>query len=805
MSSLLTAYDMAAGEVSAHAGDLVIHAACVTIFLVAARASDRCAGILRVIASTAAMVALGAGIWLAHHLEVLKTSPGILLPLTKDDLAWSLTIAVLAFGGPLAATGLTGSLRARAILGASGGAGLVTLNFLEAVGQSGDPARLAPAVLVAPMILICALLALAMSLPRRAGYWPIAGALTLAAIVIGHQSVAEHADLSWQASQIWEANGVSRDTAFVLMLLSLGAVVLVGRYIHLDTAHRHSTLRIAEQAETLAAALHNMTNGLLMVTPDRTIRLHNDRTRELLDLDRDTIVSGMPLDDLIRKLGEHHRWSNLRTTKTIESHWKWLDKSEMTQTEFYFDNGRVLSIACCPMADGSAVITYHDVTSERRIHAEMAHMAYHDALTGLPNLRSFQQELHTALGSQVCPAVLMLDLDRYKIVNDTLGHSIGDELLVQVAQRLRDCSRPSDLVFRIGGDEFAMLPGRLERSAIVPFGERIVEALSQEFSIDGHAINIGCSVGVAFLDETSIEEAEMQIQKADLALYRAKRLGRGRVECYEEGMIEEAIEKRKLEADLLRALGAREFVLHYQPICSATDRRLLGFEALVRWRHPERGLLAPRHFIPLAEETGLIKEIGLWVLAEACREVARWPEPLHVAINVSPVQLRAPGLVAELAKSLMANRLAPGRVEVELTETALVEDGEGMAEVLRSLRDLGIKIAMNDFGTGYSSLSHLRDFELDLIKIDRSFVDRPADDFGAASVVRAVTSIARDLGITTIAVGVETSEQLQRLADLGCNGVQGFLLGRPLDRDGVQAMIFANAAREAETSIRAAG
>ncbi|MEM8571849.1 MAG: EAL domain-containing protein [Pseudomonadota bacterium] len=593
------------------------------------------------------------------------------------------------------------------------------------------------------------------------------------------------------------------EVGLFLIVVALAAVSFALRQMRRLEARSPATESGVPQADALSAALHNMSNGLVMIAADGTVRLHNDRALELLQLEEDAVRPGVTCADMVRAIGEKHNWTEARIEKAIASHTTWLEKTEVTQTEFYFECGRVLSIVCCPMADGSAVITYHDVTSERRVHAEITHMAYHDALTGLPNLRSFQEELQTALGSQSCRAVLMLDLDRYKAVNDTLGHSIGDALLTEVAQRLRECCRPTDMIFRIGGDEFAILPGRIGRRGIESYGQRIIEVLSKEFFIEGNRIHIGCSIGVAMLDETGADEAEVQIQKADLALYQAKRHGRCRLEFYQDGMIEEAIERRNIEADLNRALAEREFVLHYQPICETASRRLLGFEALVRWRHPERGLLAPQYFIPVAEETGFIKDLGLWILEEACREVATWPEELHIAVNVSPVQLQAPGLVAELAKCLMANRLAPQRVEVELTETALVGDSKGVREVLTALRALGVRIAMDDFGTGYSSLSHLRDFAVDRIKIDQSFINRPADDFGAACVVRAVTNIARDLNVTTVAEGVETAEQLERLTELGCDSVQGFLLGRPLDREGAKAMILAESAAQSANAALA--
>ena len=535
-------------------------------------------------------------------------------------------------------------------------------------------------------------------------------------------------------------------------------------------------------------ALKNMSNGLLVVAPDRTIRLFNHRVSELLNLDPDGIWIGMPIENFLANVGEKAGWNAERLQAVIDKHHTWFSTGETVRVDHYFDDGRVINVFCQPVGDGSAIITYDDVTEARSSQAEVAHMAFHDALTGLPNRRSFRNDLE-ALAAERNWVMLMLDLDRFKPVNDTFGHAIGDKLLINVAQRLQELCDRSEKLFRLGGDELSILSARDTDRALLLAAE-IVSALSKPFEIEGATISIGCSVGIACFDGET--DTALVQQMADFALYKAKENGRGCFELYEKGMLEEAVRKRNFEREIEVALSESQFELHFQPLYTLPDRKLAGFEALIRWHHPELGMVSPAEFIPVAEQTGAIVPIGEWVLDEACRQLAEWPDDIYMSVNVSPVQLRSASILNQICGAIERHNILPRRIEVELTETAMVENSDQIASVLLGLRAFGVRIAMDDFGTGYSSLAHLRAFELDRIKIDRSFIDVSREDTSAAAVVRAVTGLARDLSIATTGEGVENEDQLDSLIAVGCETAQGFLLSKPLSAEKASLLLNNN-------------
>jgi diguanylate cyclase (GGDEF)-like protein len=419
----------------------------------------------------------------------------------------------------------------------------------------------------------------------------------------------------------------------------------------------------------------------------------------------------------------------------------------------------------------------------RRYENEIAHLARHDPLTSLPNRTLFRDELKRAIancsreGERV--AVLCLDLDRFKPVNDTLGHAVGDELLQQVAGRLSSCVRAGDLAARLGGDEFGIIQPRVEgESEASALAERIVQSLSVPYDVAGHRVTIGVSVGIAIGAGASGTPDEL-VHQADLALYRVKAEGRQSFSFYHRDMDARAEIRRKLEMDLQEAIEKQQFEVHFQPSIRLDDNSVTGFEALLRWQHPDRGMISPAEFIPIAEDTGLINPIGQWVLTEACKQAATWPAHMSVAVNLSPVQFKQAALPLQVMSALSKSGLDPSRLELEITEAVLLKDTESTQDTLNQLRDIGVRIALDDFGTGYSSLSYLSRFQFDKIKIDRSFVNDMSARTDALSIVRAITALGADLGMTVTAEGVETEEQLAHLRTVCCTEVQGFLFSRP--------------------------
>jgi diguanylate cyclase (GGDEF)-like protein len=376
-------------------------------------------------------------------------------------------------------------------------------------------------------------------------------------------------------------------------------------------------------------------------------------------------------------------------------------------------------------------------------------------------------------------AVLCLDLDRFKSVNDSLGHSAGDRLLVAVGERLRTVAVEAHLVARLGGDEFAILVADVTDPAMASgLAQRLVRELGKPYDIDGSTVAIGASIGISVAPGDATDVGIL-LRNADMALYRGKGEGRGTYRFFEPEMDARMRERRQLEVDLREALAEDRFELHYQPLVLVGSKRIVGFEALIRWNSPIRGMVPPIDFIPLAEETGLIVEIGEWVLGKACAEAASWPCDTKIAVNLSPVQFKSPRLVEAVADALLRSGLPPGRIELEITESVLIRETEAVLDVLHRLKAMGVTISMDDFGTGYSSLGYLRSFPFDKIKIDRSFVRDVATNAEAAAIIRAVTSLGVALGMETVAEGVETEEQFERLREEGCTQVQGYLFSKP--------------------------
>jgi diguanylate cyclase (GGDEF)-like protein len=437
-----------------------------------------------------------------------------------------------------------------------------------------------------------------------------------------------------------------------------------------------------------------------------------------------------------------------------------------------------------------------DITKRRESENKIVYMAHHDAVTDLPNRALLQERLRqglTRIGRGESLAVLCLDLDDFKAVNDTLGHPVGDALLKSVAGRLQSCIRDTDTVARFGGDEFAILQIAIKDSIdVTVIARRIVEAIHAPFDLSGHIVNIGISIGIAIAPNDGVDPDQL-LKNADLALYRAKSEGRGLYRFYEPEMDMRMRERRALELDLRKALVNGEFELYYQPFVNLQQNEVCGLEALLRWHHPVRGMVSPSEFIPIAEDIGIIAPIGEWVLRQACAEAKTWPEHSIVAVNLSPSQLKMENFVEVVISTLATSGLQAHRLELEITESALLQNNEFTRSTLHKLRQLGVRVSMDDFGTGYSSLGYLQSFPFDKIKIDRSFIKTLSSGHGSVAILKAIVSLANNMGMTTIAEGIETIEQLEIVRAEGCNEMQGYLFSPAVPAKDVARFFFRRA------------
>jgi diguanylate cyclase (GGDEF)-like protein len=455
-------------------------------------------------------------------------------------------------------------------------------------------------------------------------------------------------------------------------------------------------------------------------------------------------------------------------------------------------DGRVIAVSQRPMPDGGWVAVHEDITERQRAEARISHLAHHDLLTNLPNRVLFREFLESAIGNSApgfeC-AVHCLDLDHFKTVNDTLGHPIGDQLLKLAAERLLSCVAANDMVARIGGDEFAIVQTAI--ASLEQCGElasRIVAAIGRPFDVDGRHIDIGTSVGIAIAPADGTDPDQL-LKNADMALYLAKKDGRATHRFFEREMDRRLQGRRALELDLRSAITKGEFELHYQPVVALADGRVTGLEALIRWNHPQRGLVPPIDFISLAEETGLIVPLGEWVLRSACAHAAKWSEPISVAVNLSAAQFKGRNLVQIALGAMSSAGLSPARLDLEITESVLLQDEANTLATLHQLRGLGVRISMDDFGTGYSSLAYLRSFPFDRIKIDRSFLSDMPQRNDSRAIIRAVCELARSLKISTVIEGIETEAQREIAMKEGCDEAQGFYFSKPMPERAVEEFL----------------
>ena len=547
-------------------------------------------------------------------------------------------------------------------------------------------------------------------------------------------------------------------------------------------------------------AINNMSQGLCFFDAGHRLIVCNDRYVDMYDLPRDHVGPGTALAEIVDMRFEAGSFPAM--TRDEYLHWRTnvAVSHEPTDSIVELQNGRTFKIRHRPMPDGGWVATHEDITEQRRSEVKIEYMAHHDALTDLANRVLLNERLEQALGQRIhlkqLVAVHHLDLDQFKAVNDTFGHPAGDKLLKIVAERLRALVRETDTVARMGGDEFVVVQAPIaDPGEATALAQRIIASMSEPFEIDGHQAVIGASVGIAVGPGDGLRPDKL-LRNADLALYRAKGDGRGTLRFFEPAMDLQMQTRRIMERDLRKALPSGEFELYYQPVVNLVNSEISGFEALIRWNHPENGLVSPATFIPLAEEIGFIVPIGEWVIRQACATAAQWPGDLQVAVNISAAQFRSPGLMQVIVGALATSGLHPTRLEIEITESVLLHNREATLAVLHQLRALGIRIAMDDFGTGYSSLTYLRSFPFDKIKIDRSFVKDITESTGSLNIVRAVAALANGMGMTATAEGVETREQLDRITSEGCTEMQGFLFSKPLPAQEIERLFLSG--REAQ-------
>jgi diguanylate cyclase (GGDEF)-like protein len=587
-------------------------------------------------------------------------------------------------------------------------------------------------------------------------------------------------------------------SAAILAVIAFGGfyliLLLVVRRADIILERQHnelSTFKALEAANAkLDVALKYMYHGLAMFDAEQRLVVCNRLYGELYGLTPEQVKPGTTIRQLLQYRHAKGVFGNVAFEAFAHD---WLVEFSKASSRIQeLADGRVISIVRRPMPDGGLVSTTEDITDRRRSEAKIAHMAGHDALTDLPNRMLLNERLELAVARArrgEIVAVHVFDLDLFKNVNDTLGHAVGDKLLKAVADRLRAVARETDTVARIGGDEFAIVQVALEQPAdATTLAERVIETISEPHDIDGHQVIVGTSVGIAVGPTDGIDPGQL-MTNADLAMYRAKSEARGTFRFFQPGMDVRMRERRALECDLRKALAANEFELYYQPVVNLESDEISGCEALIRWHHPDRGMISPGEFIALAEEIGCIVPLGEWAISQACAAAAVWPDDLKIAVNLSPAQFTSPGLVPAVVRALATSGLAPERLELEITETVLLEHNETTLATLFQLRELGVRIAMDDFGTGYSSLSYLQKFPFDKIKIDRAFVKDITLATSSLNIVRAVAAMAKGLGMATTAEGVETQEQHDLVKYEGCTEMQGFLFSKPLPANQIGHLI----------------
>lgn len=550
-------------------------------------------------------------------------------------------------------------------------------------------------------------------------------------------------------------------------------------------------LEIASQHSMLEGVVESLPAGVCVYDKNWRMIVCNKNLKNLLNYPASLFANGPPtFEQVLRCNAERGEYGPGDIEGLVTSRMERARLAEPHITERRRPDGTELEIRGMPLKDGGFVTTYIDITQRKKDQQTIERLAHEDPLTGLANRTVFLDNLRQGLtrvrrGSKL--AVLCLDLDGFKPVNDTFGHPVGDQVLAAVARRLKGCVRETDTVARLGGDEFAVLLESPKGATDIELvAKRIIATLSEPIVLATNRISIGVSIGITLAPEDA-QDVDQLMKNADLALYRVKAMGKGQYGFFEAALQQQILTRNRLVSDMRDALRTNSFQLHYQPILSAKSRKIVGLEALVRWQHPERGLIPASEFIPAAEESGLIATIDDWVLETAGRQLPRWPKNIWVGVNISSAQLRGHDFVQKVEKAL--GDTAPERLLLEVTESMLISDKRLAADLMARLRNIGVRFALDDFGTGFSSLSYLQSFPFDKIKVDRSFVSPVADHSRSATLRRAIVQLARSLKMTCVAEGVETEEQLEALRREGCHEVQGFLFSPAMHPEAVDKLL----------------
>jgi diguanylate cyclase (GGDEF)-like protein len=578
--------------------------------------------------------------------------------------------------------------------------------------------------------------------------------------------------------------------AFLLAVMQLSANL--HKIFMRAVVAREREAALAGQFDT---ALNNMPHGLCMFRADGQLAVMNHRFSEMMELSDDFIERGLSASDIVDACVQAGSIS-AASGKIILSEIQDSRARDVITTDPDLARGRSLSWTFQPMAGGGAVVLLEDITERRNAEARITHLARFDELTGLPNRVNFRDEIERLLAvphaAEQLSALLFVDLDQFKQVNDTLGHPCGDQLLCAVADRLRAMLRPEDFVARFGGDEFVVFQQNIKSTDdAAGLARRIVDHLSERYKIDNHLVEIGASIGIAVASPEGVS-ADTLLKNADMALYRAKTDGRGTFCFFREEMAQTVEARRILELDLRKALANEEFELFYQPLVNLKSGRISTCEALLRWNHPVRGTVSPIDIIPVAEDMGLIVDLGRWILRKACMECMQWPEAVSVAVNFSPQQFHQRDVMNEIRYALEVSGLPANRLEIEITESSLLRNTELTHDVLSQLHALGVRISLDDFGTGYSSLSYLHNFPMQKVKIDRSFLEG-IDSDRPLTLLRGVARLSADLGMSVVVEGIETNEQLELInADGTVSEAQGYLFSRPVPAVRIRQLLNAS-------------